>query len=110
MQFLIFEHDANINGVANSTDSAYAKKNGVILLYCLYSVVIHCKFKSSFASFTVVAMEVLIKHCINSFPKLTNSFDRKLINLFQNCSTSLLFVCDWSILAEVKSNWLTGTE
>ena len=31
MQFLIFEHDANTNGVANSTDSAYAKNNGVIL-------------------------------------------------------------------------------
>ena len=55
--------------------------------------------------FTGVAMEVLIKYCINSFPKLTNSFDR---NFLQNCSASLLFVCDWSIRSEVKSNWLTG--
>ena len=55
-----------------------------------------------------VAMKVLIKYYTNSFPKLTNSFNRKLINCLQNCSTSLLFVCDWSILAEVKSNWLTG--
>ena len=55
-------------------------------------------------SFTVVAIEVLIKYCINSFPKLTNSFERKLINFLQNCSASLLFVCDWSVLAEVKSN------
>ena len=30
--------------------------------------------------FTVVAMEVLIKYCINSFPKLMNSFDRKVLN------------------------------
>ena len=29
---------------------------------------------------TVIAMEVLIKYCINSFLKLTNSFDRNLIN------------------------------
>ena len=58
-----------------------------------------------------MAIEVLIKYCINSFPKLTNSFDGKLINFLQNCSTSLLFVCDWSIRAEVKSNWLiTETE
>ena len=58
-----------------------------------------------------MAIEVLIKYCINSFPKLTNSFDGKLINFPQNCSTSLLFVCDWSIRAEVKSNWLiTETE
>ena len=60
--------------------------------------------------FTVVAMEVLIKYCINSFPKLTNSFDRKLVNFLQNCSTSLLFVCDWSTRFEVKSNWLTGQQ
>ena len=32
---------------------------------------------------------VLIKYCIN---------------FLQNCSTSLLFVCDWSIRSEVKSN------
>ena len=57
---------------------------------------------------TVVAMEVLMKYCINSFPKLTNSFNRKLLNFLQNCSTSLLFVCNWSIRSEVKSNWLTG--
>ena len=60
--------------------------------------------------FTVVAMEVLIKYCINSFPKLTNSFDRKLVNFLLNCSTSLLFVCDMSIRFEVKSNWLTGQQ
>ena len=59
-------------------------------------------------TFTVVAMEVLIKYCINSFLKLTNSFDRKLINFLQNCSTSLLFVCNWSIRSEGKSNWLSG--
>ena len=29
---------------------------------------------------TVDAMEVLIKYCMNSFPQLINSFDRKLIN------------------------------
>jgi hypothetical protein len=29
---------------------------------------------------TVDAMEVLIKYCTNSFLKLINSFDRKLIN------------------------------
>ena len=58
--------------------------------------------------FTVIAMEVLIKYFIDSFLKLTNSFGRKFINFFQNCSTSLLFVCDWSIRSEVKSNWLTG--
>ena len=44
---------------------------------------------------TVVAMEVLIKYCINSFPKLTNSFHRKLINFLQNYS-------------KVKFNWLSG--
>ena len=33
-------------------------------------------------------MEVLIKYCINSFLKLTNSFDRKLINFLQNYTTS----------------------
>ena len=32
---------------------------------------------------TVVAMEVLIKYCINSFLKLTNSFDRKLSASFK---------------------------
>ena len=29
--------------------------------------------------------------------QIDESFDRKLTNFFQNCSTSLLFVCDWSI-------------
>ena len=58
---------------------------------------------------TVVAMEVLIKYCINSFPKMTNSFDRNLVN-FLNCSTFLLFVCDMSLRFEVKSNWLTGQQ
>ena len=60
--------------------------------------------------FTVVAMEVLIKYCINSFLKLTNTFDRKFINFLQNCSSSLLFVCDWSIHSEGKSNWQTGEQ
>ena len=30
-----------------------------------------------------VAMEVLIKYCTNSFPKLTNSFNRKLSTPFK---------------------------
>ena len=51
-----------------------------------------------------------MKDCINSFPKLTNSCDRKLINFLQNCSTSLFLVCDWSIRSEVKSNWPTGLQ
>ena len=31
------------------------------------------------------------------------------INFLQNCSISLLFVCDWLIRSEMKSNWITGT-
>ena len=49
-------------------------------------------------------MELLIKYCINSFSHVDESFDRKLINFLQNCSTSLLFVSDWSVRSEVKSN------
>ena len=62
---------------------------------------------------TVVAMEVLIynkynKILYNSFSQVDESFGRKMIIFLQNCSISLLFVCDWSIRSEVKSNWLTG--
>ena len=53
---------------------------------------------------TVVAMEVLIKYCINSFFKFINSFDGKLISFLY-----LLLVGDWSIRSEGKSNWLTET-
>ena len=60
--------------------------------------------------FTVVAMEVLIKYCINSFLKLMNSLDGKLLNFLQNCSASSLFACDWSIRPEVKFNWQTGEQ
>ena len=56
------------------------------------------------------AMEVLIKYCINSFLKLMNSLDRKLINFLQNCPASLLFACHWSMRSEVKFNWLTGEQ
>jgi hypothetical protein len=57
---------------------------------------------------TVDAMEVLIKYCTNSFLKLINSFDRKLINflLLSNEPIRFRFRTDWPIrnAQEVKRN------
>jgi hypothetical protein len=54
------------------------------------------------------AMEVLIKYCTNSFLKLINSFDRKLINflLLLNEPIRFRFRTDWPIgnAQEVKIN------
>jgi hypothetical protein len=58
--------------------------------------------------FTVDAMEALIKYCTNSFLKLINSFDRKLINflLLLNEPIRFRFRNDWPIgnAQEVKRN------
>ena len=40
---------------------------------------------------TVDAMEVLIKYCTNSFLKLINSFDRKLINFLSLLNEPIRF-------------------
>jgi hypothetical protein len=50
-------------------------------------------------SFTVDAMEVLIKYCMNSFPQV-DQFIRIQISFY------FLRVSCWSIGSETKSNWL----
>ena len=49
--------------------------------------------------FTVDAMEVLIKYCMNSFPQ---------VDQFIQIQISFYFLCVsyWSIGSETKSNWL----
>ena len=49
--------------------------------------------------FTVNAMEVLIKYCMNSFPQV-DQFIRIQISFYFLC------VSYWSIGSETKSNWL----
>jgi hypothetical protein len=50
-------------------------------------------------AFTVDAMEVLIKYCMNSFPQV-DQFTRIQISFYFLC------VSYWSIGSETKSNWL----
>jgi hypothetical protein len=51
-------------------------------------------------TFTVNAIEVLIKYCTNCFLKLINSFDRKLINF--------LLLLDEPIRFRFRTNWPIG--
>ena len=62
-------------------------------------------YRFKYGLITVVAMEVSIKHCMNSFPKSMNSFDGKLINF---PFVYFMYICDWSIRSEVTCNWLSG--
>ena len=55
--------------------------------------------------FTVVAMEVLMKYCVNSFPRVDEFIRWKIDQL---PSVYFMCICDWSIRPEVKCNWLSG--
>ena len=53
-----------------------------------------------------ITKETYYCRCNGSVDKILYQFISQVDEFI--CSTSLLFVCDWSIRPEVKSNWLTG--